>query len=370
MDRARSDLPAKSGDRNAEHFAVFGYGAPGNFVPFVVEDVHQRFVGEGFVLILLFDALGEDILDLVRGYLFTAVGLHRFGEELLQWNDPELGLYVFAVDHPRDGRNVELRGIGNVFQNHRAQFRLISVDKVFALVVEDCLHGPHQGIVALSDGRDKPLGRIDFVFDELNRLFIRLRFSTALLGHVADHLHISAIDLQIGYIGRIEPQIEDAVLVVQSEVRCDVGLGRTLVVAVQVPRFGREPDNFVDRVAELVLADRQPRDQLFVVLFRKFIEIGGQNLAGEFLSRIQFGQGIQLQQQALFQITGANSHGLELLDGVERFLDLVYGCVDAGAECDVVGNGCQIPAQIAVVVDTSDDVFGYGHLSFGQILES
>ena len=64
-------LLTHAGDGDVEHLAVFGDGAAGYFVAFVVEDIHKVFVRKGVAFILIIDALLEYGLNLVARHLLA-----------------------------------------------------------------------------------------------------------------------------------------------------------------------------------------------------------------------------------------------------------------------------------------------------------
>ena len=157
--------------------------------------------------------------------------------------------------------------------------------------------------------------------------------------HAADHLHVTAIHFQIGNVRRIQAQLENTILVVERKIGHNIGLGRTFAVAVQITRLRRQVHDLLDRVAELVFADRQPRHQLFVVFFRKFVEVVGQDFPGQLFGFRQLLARVHLQQQALLQVARTDPHRLQLVDHPQDAFELLLGSFDAETKGDVVRNG-------------------------------
>ena len=104
--------------------------------------------------------------------------------------------------HARDRRYVEIRRVGDVLEDHRAQLRLVAVDEILALIVQYGLHRMHQRVVALLDRRNEPFGRVDLVLDELDRLAVGLGTLPAPGGHLADHLDVAPVDFDVGDVRR------------------------------------------------------------------------------------------------------------------------------------------------------------------------
>lgn len=204
------------------------------------------------------------------------------------------------------------------------------------------------------------LAGVDLVLDELDRLAVGLGTLPAPGGHLADHLDVAPVDFDVGDVRRVEAQLEDAVLIVERKIRYDIGLVVVLPVAVQVAGFGRQADDLLDRVPELVLADAQPRHQLFVMLLRELVEIAGQYFHGQFLCLAVLGHGMHLEQQAFLQITRPDARGLQFVDDFQYAFQFLLGRLDSEAERDIVRDRAQAAPQVSVVVDAADQVLPRG----------
>ena len=219
----------------------------------------------------------------------------------------------------------------------------------------------------LFDGRDEPLGRVDLALDKLDRLTVLLLHATVRADHVADHIHIAAVDLHFGDVVGVERELEMAVLVVENEVGNDIGCRVGPALGIEVSGFGRQAPDLGDRIAELLLGDLQTGDQLLVVLLDEFVEIAGQDLAGQPPgARIDLHL-VHLQQQALAQVTGPDPRGFEFVDDVQQPLKLADRGLDADREGDVVGDRLQVTPQVAVLVDAADQIDRQLHVSLRKV---
>ena len=221
--------------------------------------------------------------------------------------------------------------------------------------------------MALLDGRDEPLGRVDFALDELQCLAV-LCLDRAVGGHhVAEHLRIAAVDAHLGDVARVEREVEAPVVVVEDEVRNDVGGRIGSPLGVEVARLGGQAADFGDGIAELLLAHLQAGHQLLVVLLDELVEVIGQDAARKTARRRVHRQLPHLQQQALAQVAGADAGRLQVVDDVEQPFELLRRGLDAQREGDVVGDGIQLPTQVAVLVDAPHQVGGQPHLPLREV---
>lgn len=125
--------------------------------------------------------------------------------------------------------------------------------------------------------------------------------------------------------------------------------------------------NFGDRLAELLLGDLQPRDELLVVFLDELVEIGGQNPAGQAPCRRVGRQLIHLQEQALLQVARPDARGLQLVDHAQHPFELRGRGFDADRKGDVVGHRLQVAPQVAVLVEAADQVDGQPLLALGKV---
>ena len=79
---------------------------------------------------------------------------------------------------------------------------------------------------------------------------------------------------------------------------------------------------------------------------------------------------LQLYQEAFPQVTGTNSGRLKLLDNFEHILHLLGRCLLACAESEVIHQGFDVPAEVAVIVKGADDEGGDGSLVIREIAVS
>ena len=113
------------------------------------------------------------------------------------------GLNVLAVGHPADGGDIHLHDFGDVLEDHRAQVGFVPREEILALVIHNGVDGQHQGLLALTDGIDEPLGRIDLLLYKHHRILLRLllfgRLCVAL-----EHLAVLAAYAQLRSVALVE----------------------------------------------------------------------------------------------------------------------------------------------------------------------
>ena len=110
------------------------------------------------MLVLLVHTFLKHLLQLPCGNLFTLLIFKTFGEEILQREDAEMSLDIFAVHDSGYGRNVEACLGCDVFQYHRFEIGLVPVHEIIVLVIHDGLHGAEQCVVPLFQRLHEPLG--------------------------------------------------------------------------------------------------------------------------------------------------------------------------------------------------------------------
>ena len=78
----------------------------------------------------------------------------------------------------------------------------------------------------------------------------------------------------------------------------------------------------------------------------------------------------ELQQQAFAQVPGPDTGRFELLDDFQQAFHFFVSGFDAGPEGQVVHQGIQVPAQVAVFVQAADNERGYFPLMLVQVAET
>lgn len=106
------------------------------------------------------------------------------------------------------------------------------------------------------------------------------------------------------------------------------------------------------------------------MLFDKLVEIALHDLAGQ-----PAGTGIkilliQLQQQTLLQVASTYTGRFEFVDNRQQSFQVLDRNIYALREGDVVGDSLQTPAQIAVLLDTADQINGQTHILLREIAVS
>ena len=77
--------------------------------------------GDKSFIVLVVNALFEYLAYFAYRHLFAVFGCVAVVEEELQRVDAVVGLYILAVAHTGDGRDVQPGAFGNIFQNHGAE---------------------------------------------------------------------------------------------------------------------------------------------------------------------------------------------------------------------------------------------------------
>ena len=343
--------------------AVFGDGAAGDLVALRGEGVDEVVVGEGVVLVFVVHQVAEDLLDFAGGDFFALAVFQAFGEEVLEREHAEVGLDPLAVHHAGDGGNVEAGTLGDVLQDHRLEGGFVPVDEIVVLVLDDGPHRALEGILALAEGFDEPLRSGDLLAHERGGILLGTVVGVLAVLH---DFRVAAVDAEFGDGEARHGQDQFAVLVVQPEVGDDL-LGLVVVAVVDLAAGrGIELLDLVQHAFELVRIEVEAVHQLRELAALELVEAVADDADG-------IGHGgrlllvLQLDEKAFAEVAGAYAGRLELLDDLEHRLHL--GCIggDAGAEGEVIDQGLDVAAEIAVVVQTADDKSGHGPLVLGKV---
>ena len=215
-----------------------------------------------------------------------------------------------AVHYARDGGDIEARNLCDVLEHHGLQIALVSVYKVIVLVVDNGLHGALERILALAQGLDEPLGRIDLLLHERGGFLVGLGVGQTSVLH---NLRVLAVDAEFRHVETRHGQDELTVFVVQVKVRNHL-LGLVVVGVVDLPAGRRiEPANLVHDAFHFLFAEVQPRHDFLEVPVLERIELIGNHADGVLDGRRAFFV-LQLDEQALAKVTGAHAGRLEFLD--------------------------------------------------------
>ena len=343
--------------------AILGDRTPGHFVALGGEGVDKVVVGEGVVLVFAVDQFAEDFLDLAGGNFFAVAVFEAFGEEVFEREHAEVRLDPFAVDHAGNGGDVEARALGDVLENHRLQGGLVTVDKIVVLVLDNGAHRVLEGVLALAEGLDEPLGGVELLLDEDRGVLLRT------VGGIAAVLHdfrIAAVDpeLRDGETGHRQDQF--AVLVVEPEVGNNL-LRLVVVAVINLAAGGRvELPDLVQDGLELVGVQVEAVHELRELPALELVEAVADNADG-IRHRGRLLLVFQLDEEALAEIAGSHARRLELLDDLQHRLHLLGVRFDAGAEGEVIDQGLDVAAEIAVVIETADDEGGHRPLVLGEV---
>ena len=356
-------LPAQPRLGNIQLRAILRNGAPGDFVALGGEGVDEVVVREGVVLVFAVDQFAEDFLDFAGGDFFAVAVFEAFGEEVFEREDAEVGLDPFAVDHARDGGDVEAGALGDVLEDHRLQGGLVTIDKIVVLVLDDGAHRVLEGVLALAEGLDKPLGGGDLLAHEGGGVLLGTVVGVLAVLH---DFGVAAVDAEFrdGEAGHRQDQFP--VLVVETEVGNDL-LRLVVVAVVDLAAGGRvELPDLVQDGLELVSVQMEAVHEFRELTALELVEAVADDADG-----VRHRGGLllvfQLDEEALAEVAGAHARGLKLLDDLQHRLHLLGVRFDAGAESEVIDQRFNVAAEISVVVETADDEGGHRPLALGEV---
>ena len=359
----KSELAAEAGFGDVELGAVFGDGAAGDFVAFGGEGVDEVVVGEGVVLVFAVDQFAEDFLDFAGGDFFAVAVFQAFGEEVFEREHAEVRLDPLAVHHAGDGGDVEAGALGDVLQDHRLQGGFVTVDEIVVLVLDDGPHRALQGVLALAEGLDEPLGRGDLLADKRGRVLLGTVVGVLAVLH---DFGVAAVDAELRDGEARHRQDQFPVLVVETEVGDDL-LRLVVVAVVDLAAGGRvELPDLVQDGLELVGVQVEAVHELRELTALELVETVADDADGV-RHRGRLLLVFQLDEEAFAEVAGADAGGFELLDDLQHRLHLGGVRLDARPEGEVIDQGLNVAAKVAVIVQAADDESGDGPLVLGEV---
>ena len=315
------------------------------------------------MLVFVVHQVTEDLLDLAGGDFLTFTVLQALGEEVFEREHAEVRLDPLAVHDAGDGGDVETGALGNVLQDHRLQGGFVPVDEIVVLVLDDGPHRALQGVLALAEGLNEPLRGGNLLAHEGGGVFLGAVRGVLAVLH---DLGVAAIDAELGDGEARHGQDQFTVLVVQPEVGDDL-LGLVGVAVIDLAAGGRiELLDLVQDGLELVRVQVEAVHQFRELAALELIEPVAEDPDG-------IGDGrrlllvLQLDEEAFAEVAGAHAGGLELLDDLEHRLHLFRVGGNARAEGEVVHQGFDVAAEVAVVIQAADDKGSHGPLVIGQV---
>ena len=358
-----SQFPPQAGLGDVQLGAVFGDGAAGHFVALLGEGVHQVVVRKGVVLVFVVHQVAKDLLDLAGGDFLALAVFQALREEVLEREHAEVRLDPLAVHHAGDRGDVETGAFGDVLQDHRLQGGFVPVDEIVVLVLDDGPHRAFQGILALAEGLDEPFRGGDLLAHERRSVLLGAVRGVFAVLH---DFRIAAVDPEFRDGEARHGQDQFTVLIVQPEVGDDL-LGLVGVAVVDLAAGGRiQLLDLVQDGLELVRVQVETVHQLRELAALELVETVAEDADG-------IGHGrrllfvLQLDEEALAEVAGTHTRGLELLDDLEHCLHLFRIRGNARPEGEVIDERLDVAAEIAVVVQAADDEGGHGPLVLGQV---
>ena len=124
---------------------------------------------------------------------------------------------------------------------------------------------------------------------------------------------------------------------------------------------------------ELFLGHAAAGQDLLEVLAGEFVEVVTKDALGVLRVRGSL-EGADLEEEAFLEVAGADAGGVEFLDDLEHAEDLLFVGLDAGAEGEVVDEGVEVAAEVAVFVEAADDegsdvLFMLGKVAEAELVE-
>ena len=315
------------------------------------------------MLVFVVHQVAKDLLDLAGGDFLTFTVFQALGEEVFEREYAEVRLDPFAVHHAGDGGDIEAGALGDVLQYHRLQGGFVPVDEIIVLVLDDGPHRALQGVLALAEGFDEPLRRGNLLADEGGRILLGAVRGVFAVLH---NLGVAAVDAEFGDGEARHRQDQFAVFVVQPEVGDDL-LGLVGIAVVDLAAGRRiELLDLVQDGLELVRVQMEAVHEFRELTALELIEPVTEDADG-------IGHGrrlllvLQLDEEALAEVAGTHTGGLELLDDLEHRLHLFRVGGNARTESEVVHQGFDVAAEVAVIIQAADDKGSHGSLVIGQV---
>ena len=132
-------------------------------------------------------------------------------------------------------------------------------------------------------------------------------------------------------------------------------------------RFRIEPGNYREGIFKQFLADSHGAPYAAEMLLGEQVEIITDNLQGcHRLNRA--GKPSQLQQQAVAEVDGADSGGLQLPDSLPDPSDFIHRKIFPFGKGKVIGNRLEVAGKVAVIVEIPYDMEGYEALVVSNVL--
>jgi len=162
-------------------------------------------------------------------------------------------------------------------------------------------------------------------------------------------------DVQLRSVAPVERDHELAVHVAQRKVGRDVVfLRRKLALA----GFRIQALHQLERLFQLGVLEVEALAQLTEVLHRERLVVIVEHPDGVVAVLYGVGQGAELHEQAFLQIARGDADGIELLDLPQDALHVLLVEGQSFVEHNVVHDGSQLAAQVAVGIEGADDLIG------------
>src|SRR5262245_14788606 len=341
------------GGKDLQGLAVLGDGAAGHHDALLGQYLRDLAVGERLAAVLG----GHQLLD-QRAYRGARSGTAGLGgdvaaEEILELVDTARGVHELLRRHARYRGLVQVERAGDLAQDQRAHRQLAVLEEV---------------ALAVDDGLGHAQYRIETLLHVLDQPFRLLQLAVELLGAgvavALQDLGVEPVDAQPRHRIRVERCDPDALHLLDDDVRYDIArlLGGVIATGLGV----ESRDQLLHRAQHRIVAAQELPQAGEVARRERFqvIPDGIQRLAE---MRRVLGQRCELQCQALPQVAGTHARRLEVLQVLERDLQLLQ--LDPQLRRKDSYQLVEALREIAVVVQRVDEEPDQACIALGQLRE-
>src|SRR5690349_3201262 len=295
--------------RDLQRLPVLGDGAAGDHDALLTEDFRDLAVRQGSLAILRGDQLLDQGPDRRCGAGTTRFRSDMTSEEILELEDSTRREHELLRRHAGDGRFVQAQRIGD-FPQHQRSHADFTVLEEMPLAVDDRLRYAQYRLEALLDVLDQPASLLQLMRQ------LAARLTTVVLQNVGIH----AVDAQLRQRVLIEARHPDVLDLLDDYVGYDVS------------RFQRGEFRAGTRVealdqalglAQLVVSALQRLPESGEIARREKLEMPARDRERGCAARSRFGQGEQLQFEALRAVARAHAGGVEILQVLEGYLQFL-----------------------------------------------
>ena len=275
-------------------------------------------------------------------------------------------LCILLVAHTRHGRYVEPCAVGHILENHGLQISLVALLKIFALYVDDGLHGDIQRMPPLFHGIDETLCTLHLLLGiEQSLLVFAVHLGTAFGISVYQFVERRR-HKELGHMSTIDAEGHGAVV---CRINDKVGSDLLQVHAVGFtqcrPRFGVQFQQFGNHLLHRVVSHAQRIGNPVPPLVHEIVEASFHHRRHFLLQHRCLSAG-NLQQQTFLQRFGAYARRVEGLQYLHHLGNLFFGGEYVAIQGQFVAQRVHVLAQQSVGIQRPDDIFHDVFLLVGE----